>query len=240
VSSKRYVFLHGSPGDRQTWSEVLEMAPPTTEVHAIDLPDHGAAPDLDDDDPRVLEDALVGVMEELTPGRVTLVGISFGAYLAARVADRLPVTRMVFVAGLPHPPEEAADQFEALADGIASGQIGAADLLDLYRARWLGVDPAAAASRYVEALAADHRPARLARQFRRMARIDRDGLGVATYAVDAVAVHGRHDQGVPLALGRALADLGRGVDLRVLDTDSHLLPLSHAKEVAEVVFGEGT
>lgn len=240
LTKRTFIFLHGSPGNRSTWDLVLRLAPKGVEAHAIDLPDHGTAEDLEDDDPRRAEEALAARLEVVAAGRpMTLVGASFGAYSAARIAHRLPVDRLVFVAGLPHLPPGAAEQFERLAEGVASGQVVAEDLLEIYRARWLGSAPVDDARRYAELLAADHRPLRLARQFRRMARIDREGLEVAGYAADAVAIHDRDDQGVPLALGRALADRGQGVELHVLETDSHLLPLSHAGEVADIVFGEG-
>lgn len=233
-----YIFLHGSPGTSLTWSEVVSRTPAGVDAIALDLPDHGAAADVVEIAPQAVERRLAEEVRERVGGRsFTLAGISYGAYLACRLADELAPSRLVLVAGLPRPADGAAEQFERLAAGVEAGVLGETELADLYRQLWVASDGNDAAEGYVAALARAGRPERLARQLRRMARIVPDGATVASFDVAAVALHGRRDPAVPLALGESLAGCGPDVPLEIIDTASHLLPLTHPERVARAVFG---
>jgi pimeloyl-ACP methyl ester carboxylesterase len=117
--SAHYAFLHGSPGDSTVWELIAELHTPGATCWLLDLPDHGVAPDLNDD-PRSLESNITGSIRGLRQ-RVTLVGHAFGAYLAARIARRLgdQVTGLVLVSGFARVTPELGASFMRHASVVA-------------------------------------------------------------------------------------------------------------------------
>jgi pimeloyl-ACP methyl ester carboxylesterase len=106
-----YAFLHGSPGSSVIWDRLAELHPPSASCWLVDLPDHGAAPDINDD-PRVLESNVTGAIRGIRQ-RVTLVGHAYGAYLAARIARRLgdQVSGLVLISGFARATPELGATF---------------------------------------------------------------------------------------------------------------------------------
>ncbi|MBD3765698.1 MAG: alpha/beta fold hydrolase, partial [Rhodobacterales bacterium] len=91
------VLLHGLFDSARGWRDLPQrLAQRGLSVHAPDLPGHGAAPDMADTVPALVE----GLLPGLPPGPLTLVGHSLGAVLAVRLAQRLGarVARLVLIA----------------------------------------------------------------------------------------------------------------------------------------------
>jgi pimeloyl-ACP methyl ester carboxylesterase len=61
-------------------------------------------------------------------------------------------------------------------------------------------------------------------------------MRLGPYTTRATLLHARNDAMVPLAHGEQLAALGKNAKLVVLDAGSHMLPLSHPREVARHLF----
>lgn len=231
------LFVHGSQSDQRVWDQVIALAPAGTQTVAFDLPDHGTSPEQPTAALAPLQNALLAQLEALPPGPVTLVGHSLGALLIARAASALPrpVDRLVLISGfaLLHP--EDMEVYRKMADGLEGGR------LDLEFLREMALEVA---------LGERHDRPELhpiveemqKMPFERAVRSLRRGLemgppGVAPYDVPTTVVHGRDDAAIRFALSEELAELGTHAVLVPLDTDSHLLPLTHAAELAPLIFG---
>lgn len=84
------LFLHGFGGDLSTW---LFNQPPLAETIrtvAVDLPGHGASSPVDGDVLAKIASAVSAALRDLAPGRLHLVGHSFGGAVAARIAAAQP------------------------------------------------------------------------------------------------------------------------------------------------------
>ncbi|KAL2234920.1 UNVERIFIED_CONTAM: Protein PHYLLO, chloroplastic [Sesamum indicum] len=106
------VFLHGFLGAGRDWTPIMKAMSGSTRCIAIDLPGHGGSklqyqgndvsdrPNLSID---VVVDILCKVLNNLTPGKVILVGYSMGArialYTALKRSDK--VERAVIISGSP-------------------------------------------------------------------------------------------------------------------------------------------
>jgi pimeloyl-ACP methyl ester carboxylesterase len=105
------VLLHAGVADRRMWADLLpSIAAAGHRAIAVDLPGYGAATD-----PKPAPHAAVlETMDGLDAERATLVGNSFGADVALRVAAVAPdrVTAMVLVAALA-PGVEPSGELEA-------------------------------------------------------------------------------------------------------------------------------
>jgi pimeloyl-ACP methyl ester carboxylesterase len=170
---------------------------------AWSLLDVGAreAPDASVDD-------LVGdVVERLAvlPAPVVLVGHSFGAWVAAHAAARVPerVARCVLIAGSVATPPEAAREFRALADGLDAGQLPPSALAQVAASRWLS--PAGTDNRYrllIDELFATEPSTRLARGLRRLA----DAIApVPPLSVPTLVLAGELDGALPHTASASLA-----------------------------------
>lgn len=233
----RYVFLHGSPGDAGVWSAVLALRPPDAVCLPLDLPDHGAATDELEGRHAALEARVVARLAELD-GQLVLVGHSYGAYLCARLAPRLAgrLARLVLVSGLPGLPPENAQAFQAMAQQLESGELTASELERRVAHAWYGPDVTRDERHFVAELLTRTGTARRGRVLARLAQLAEPQLRVAPYATPAVALHGEHDAAVSLELGQQLCALGSRARLETLSTASHMLPLTHAAQVALTVF----
>ncbi len=77
---------------------------------------------------------------------------------------------------------------------------------------------------------------RLARAIESLLVFGQEGARIARYTTPTVVLHARHDPLVPLVEGERLAALGENAALAVLEAHSHMLPLTHAEEVARQLF----
>jgi pimeloyl-ACP methyl ester carboxylesterase len=236
--SQTVVFLHGSPGRGSLWDPLIELAPAGTRCVALDLLDHGDAPDAPDatvDD--VVDDVVRRVRQLDVP--VTLVGHSFGAWAGGRALAQLGdrAARFVAVAGLPGIDADIAARSEGFAAALLAGHLppeaataAAADL-------WLPTtdrDPV-----HVERIAALVRAdsiERLARVLRRQCQLADPARRVARHEVPSVSIHQQGDRGVPIAMGRELAALGPSTEWVELEGDGHYPQWTHRADVARAVF----
>ena len=229
------VFVHGSQSDRRVYGPLLALAPADAETSTLDLPDHGAAPDQPTPDPEPLRRALLEHLHGLPDGPLTLVGHSLGSHLIASIAPRLerPVQRAYLTAGFARLHEQDVALYRAMATGLETGR------LDLELLREMALE-AALGERHAKP---EHHALVTEMQimpFDRAVRSLRRGLEmsemIAPYGFPATVVHGRDDAAIRLALGQELADAGTDARLVVWETDSHMLPLTHAEALAELIF----
>ena len=231
------VFVHGSQSDRRVWGPLLELAPTGTQVSTFDLPDHGGSADEPTPDPEPLRRALVDHVNALPAQTVTLVGHSLGAHLIASTAERLEgrVERAVLLSGFDvlHEVDEAL--YRAMADGLEGGR------LDLELLREMALDAAVGEAELSPELRGLVTQMQVM-SFERAVRSLRRGLllgppSVCRYGFEATVLHGRDDAAIRFELGEELARAGTRARLVPLDTESHLLPLTHAAELAPHVYG---
>jgi len=233
---RHYVFLHGSPSDSSVWEALARMRPSDAMCWLVDLPDHGRAADASDD-ALALETAVAQHVRRLAD-RVTLVGHSFGAYLAPRLAHTLGehVSRMVLVSGFARLPAEMAAGFAQLAAGLDARAVTIADLIAVASVRWYGEEASVGERAVVAKVMTQTGPVRAQRAVSRLAQLGREALAVTPYAQPTTLIHGKRDQAVPFELGAELAGLGKNATMLALDTHQHMLPMTHTAELAKIVF----
>lgn len=91
--SDAWLFLHSFPVDRRMWSAQCEaLAAAGRRAVAIDLPGFGGAARMTREPPSLdgYVDAVVAALDALGLGRVTLVGLSLGGYVALRLVALAP------------------------------------------------------------------------------------------------------------------------------------------------------
>ncbi|KAK4430131.1 protein PHYLLO, chloroplastic [Sesamum alatum] len=112
IDGSTVVFLHGFLGAGRDWTPIMKAMSGSTRCIAVDLPGHSGSklqyqgndisdqPNLSID---VVADILCKVLDNLTPGKVILVGYSMGArialYTALKRSDK--VERAVIISGSP-------------------------------------------------------------------------------------------------------------------------------------------
>ena len=232
-----FVFLHGTPGDASVWNGVRALAPREVECTVLDLPDHGSSADEPLGDPLALEATLAGELLRLGP-RLTLVGHSYGGYLAARLANRLPsqVERAVVISGFAALPSAMADAFSELALAFLRGEATVATIEAVATERWYGEGCTPEQRSVVAGIIRKMSAERVRRVLLRLARMSEPALRAVPFVQPALVVHGQGDRAVPFALGEEVARSLPNGTLEVVDTDFHLLPLTHAELVARLVF----
>jgi pimeloyl-ACP methyl ester carboxylesterase len=237
TGENRCVFLHGTPSDSSVWHEVLARRPRAVTAVLVDLPDHGRAEDELNADSEAVESRLAECLAQ-EGTRLTLVGHSYGAYLAARLANRLQqqVSRLVLVSGFAALPAVMARNFSALAAAMRRGEAGVETLSGVARNAWYGESCTPADAELVARIVQATGQARLERMLDRIARLDAPHLAADAYRQPAAVVHARRDAAVPFELGEALARCGTNVDVVAVDSELHMLPLSHAELIAQHAF----
>lgn len=230
------MLIHGTPGDRFTWSRVAEHRPAGVELWFVELPDHGEAPDTTEG--LAAYDRDIDEIVRSADEPVVLAGLSAGAFVAARAASRVGdrIQRMLLCSGLTALDEDGLNMRRGLVTALRSGQETPASLVPQFLDPFLHPDerdePAIDAFRRAEKEPAE----RLARAIESLLVFGQEGALIASYAPPTVVLHARHDPLVPLVEGERLAVLGENAALAVLEAHSHMLPLTHAEEVARHLF----
>ncbi len=225
------MLVGGSPGDHRIWADLEGALAADHFVRLFDPLDHGLAPDDTDATLADIEADLLSAVE--SAGDVVLVGFSLGAYLAARVASRSPaVTGVVLLAGFVQADRESLDHRLALADKLERGDVSTEVLAALALSMWLPEDERGQhAVDVISAMLADVEPARAVRGLRRMAALAEPDCAVTGFDAPGFIAHSERDMAIPLEQGRALAKLAPAAKLVVLDSGSHVIPLSHTAHV---------
>ncbi len=233
-------MVHGSPGNAGDWELLLPYAPRDAEIIPYQLPDHGAQSEDLEASVQTYERDLLEVARSAGDDLI-LVGCSLGAYLAARILPVLGdrIRRAVLISGFAGLPEEAVESREAAADAIERGEMSWDDVCQLIQNLFLGSTQGASERRLVEALLASTSPAMLIRGMRRLRQLTGPEARVGRFRTPTVVLHGTDDAATPLALGRDLAARGKNAELITIETDAHLLQVTHAKEVARWIFESG-
>jgi pimeloyl-ACP methyl ester carboxylesterase len=145
------LFIHGAGGTHKHWAYQLQ-ALEGARRYALDLPAHGRSGGKGR---RAIEDyaeVILGLLDSLELGQVTLVGHSMGGAISQHLALEFPsrVQRLVLVGSgarlrvLPDLLDGVLDDFESTAERMMSwAYSGESDpqLVDLARAEWLENEP---------------------------------------------------------------------------------------------------
>jgi pimeloyl-ACP methyl ester carboxylesterase len=233
--SRAVLFLHGTPSDRRVFDDLIALAPPGVRLVLVDLPDHGEAPDELEARLEPFE-AAVAAAAEATSGELTVVGHSFGAWLAARACDSLPAraSRFVALAGFRALSPEELELRRALLGQLEREEIDVAALRETLLDLFLGDSRTPALDARAWALSAVSRE-RWMRVLRRTLRTA--DVPPVAFSRPAVIVHGARDAAVAHAHAVALAAASPGAELVSIDTASHLLPMTHSTVLRTIVYG---
>lgn len=236
-AARTALFIHGTPGDRRVWSEVVRRAPPGWGVAVLELLDHGVQSVEPDARLEPFEAEVTAAIAEIG-GPVRLVGHSLGAWLAARAMARggVAIDRAVLISGFASLPVEAVEMRRGLLAQLRSGAVTARALVPALIDLWLGTAATPAATALCSSLVLDQDFDRVLRSVERILVLDQPAWSVPRYTTRATVVHADGDRAVPCAAGEALAALGASVQWLALRSDSHLLPVTHPDDVARVVF----
>ncbi len=224
-----FVLVHASPGDARQWEPVARVLARQGEVLDVDLPDYGSASEATSTDPDASVAFVRSVVESLGGYSVVLGGVSYGAYVAARVIEQPPehVIGAVLASGFARLGPAQAATYLQMADAVEAGVLSPLELARLGSSLLLGPATSPPGIRAdVESSLAALSPERLARALRRSAACAEPGRQVRRLGLPVTLLHGRQDGAVPLAFSEELASLGPA-RLEVLATASHLLPLTH-------------
>ncbi len=243
------LLLHGQPGSARDWDGVTAAIGRRAEVIAIDRPGwdgRSRASDL-----RGNASAALAALDAAGKRRAIVVGHSFGAAVAARLA----VERPERVGGLilASPAANTASLLEIdrllaapligyLASAAALSGLGAVMTTAPLRARiarGLGIE-----ERYLSAAGRRFLTPAAWRAFVHEQRVlirDLPGLqgGLGMLTAPTTIVAGTEDHVVPLRSVRELAEQIPGASLQWLEGAGHLLPLQNAASLAEIALSVG-
>lgn len=227
------VLVHGCPGNGASWDPLARCLSEGARVTALDLRDVGR-----DEPEATLDDVIADVAARVAamPSPVTLVGHSFGAWVAGHVAARAParVEQLVLLSGMREVVSPMSDGLLGLAGAIEAGQLPLDALVGAAAARWLDPDGSDAGGLdAIRALFVAEPPARVVRALRRAATAS---APVPSAGVPARVLCCEGDQAVPVALCRALAE-AIGAELTVLPGASHFVHWRDPAGVARRILG---
>lgn len=233
------VFLHGSPGRAAVWDGIVTRAPAGVECVAIDLLEHGDAPDAPTS---TADDVVADVVRRVRSleGPVVLVGHSFGAWVAGRAIAELgtAVERFVALAGVPGVDAAIAERSSGFAAALESGQLSLDAAAGLAIDLWLPTnDRQPEDVKFISELIREDSVARLARVLRRQTDLADTSRWVAPHHVRTTSIHNSGDRGVPVAFGRQLAALSSDSEWIELPGDGHYAQWTHRDIVTRAVFG---
>ena len=230
------VLLHGWGMNSAVWQELLPWLQGNYRLHCIDLPGHGASPEVRG--PEVLE-AWLDALDSVLPEQFHLCGWSLGGVLGLAVRKRWPqrVKRLVLLTASPkflqsqNWPGLTAAQLDQFADGLAGGV--AATLSQFIALQFLG--------------AVDSRP--LQRQLRQALNAQgtaseqglRQGLQLLRQldlrdaCSDCAVLLGGRDKLVPATVKKAMQALGDSPVIALWPEAAHAPHLLAPARVAEFI-----
>lgn len=235
-SGRPVICVHGTPGDRQTWYRIAQHRTDGYALWLMELVDHGDMPDSMEGLVAYERDVETAIRAAEQP--VVLCGLSVGAFVAARLASRVPdrIERIVVCGGLAELTREERELRVGVIRELRSGQTPAA-LFAPFLDAFVPPNERDAETERITARSIDTQTAaRFARTIERVLEIGTGEMRVAPYETPTTLLHARNDAMVPLAHGEELASLGKNAKLVVLEAGSHMLPLSHVSEVARHLF----
>jgi pimeloyl-ACP methyl ester carboxylesterase len=236
-SGPAVILLHAGVADRSMWSELLPaLAGDGFRAIALDLPGFGDAPV--EPGPQAPWDDVVATMRELGVERAAVVGNSFGAAVALRVAVVAPerVSALVLVSTpMPaEPSEQLAAAWEAEEEALERGDIDAA--AHAVAEAWTQPGPV---RERVEAMQRRAFELQLAAGEVEDAPdpVDEDPASLVRIGVPVLVAAGAADMPDFLAGAETLAQVVPGARSVVIDGAGHLVPLEAPDAFRELVAG---
>jgi pimeloyl-ACP methyl ester carboxylesterase len=223
--------------DRRVWTRVVPRLPETCTPCFADRPQLRTISDPAEAIAVCETDALEHIERQAQTGPIVVVGVSFGGYLGARVARASKhVRHVVAVSSVAAVPGELAEAYRQTADALERGD------LDLSQFKAALIPPVAAEperdrgmDQLLLEMLDDLDPATAVLNLRMTAALADPRLTIEPFDTPATVVHARDDRIVPLSSGEDLAARGGRASLVVVESSSHLLPLTHPTEIAEIV-----
>lgn len=237
ASDRAFVFFHGCPGSAADWTDVTSGKADRSIV-LVDLPDSTGARESELD-AFELEQVAVRAVESLEASRLVLVGISYGGWLIARLASRFAsrIKRCVSVSGFDRIAPESAAFRKDMVRSIEAGKLNAQALASTVLPLFLGSSEVPSSARdTLEARLHQITTAQWMRHLQRAIQLGEDAAAVLPFETPITCLHGRHDPLTPFADSEALASRSSRGHVIAVDTDAHLLPVTHSDIVARWVF----
>ena len=237
-SGRPVIVVHGTPGDRDTWTRVADRCPPGVSLWRVELADHGAAPDGEGDF-SLYERDLEAVLRE-ADGPVILGALSIGAFVCLRLLPRLgdQVARFVACAPVAGFSEQDSQMRRDLAASLRIGAATPEGLVGEFLELLLPRDERDALAEDLILRSAKCSAERLARAIERVAPIGSPPFVLTSFHTPTVIFHAERDAMAAVEHAERLAKLGEHVALHRLNSASHMLPLSHPAEIAKVLFSD--
>jgi 3-oxoadipate enol-lactonase len=235
-SGPAVVLLHPIGLDRSFWSSLPAVLAHRNTVIAVDTAGHGASPDAArPGSMRDRVDQAAALLEEIGPGKATLVGVSFGGMIAQQLAlERPDLVSGLVLGGCPAaiPVQARKAIHQRGADAEASGM---AAVVDATLDRWFTAPflPSPEAARVRARLLSDS-PANWAAGWEAIA--GHDALGrLGSLTMPALVIAGELDTATPLEAKRELAAAIPGSKLIILRDAPHMMHLECPDPFAEAV-----
>jgi pimeloyl-ACP methyl ester carboxylesterase len=237
-TGRTFLFVDGSPGGDQL-TRLERHAPEGSRVISVLLADHGA-----DDSPAATradhEEHLARHVHGHGTGETVVVGYSYGAYLAARIAARpeLAVDRAVLIGGFAGLTEPMVREREELARAAESGALSEADLVAASRSLFVSDPEDPALLSVADEIARSVPVTKLVRFVRRVNETGDARARVPPFETPACVLHDPDDAAIPYALGQELAALGSAAELVPLESGGHVGMVARPTRIAGHVFGD--
>ncbi len=237
------VLLHGVGLQRASWEQQLRCLAQFGRVHALDLPGHGQSPALACVAPQLI-DYVASVQEYLianTQGPVVLIGHSLGALLAVSIAAISPERCQGVVAITPVFERSEASALAVQRRASQLLRVSGQEHINEPVARWFGDPPTAANAPFAEAcrtwLAQVDLQAyqRAYQAFASSRGPSRENL--AAIRCPALYVTGTHDRNSTPEMSAAMAAATPAGSYKVINDAAHMLQLTHAKQLNEILAG---
>jgi len=235
-AGKPLVLLHPVGLDRTFWGPLVESTGASNRVIAVDLAGHGGSAAAPAERPvRAYAEDVLALLDELSIGSATVLGLSFGGMIAQELALLAPprVSRLVVGACGARIPEAARGPVRARGtDALASGM---GSIVDATMTRWftpafLGAPQVA---RVRERLLAN-RAEDWAAGWYAISTFDAEAR-LPGLAIPALAIAAELDAGTAVLATKAIADAIPGAELAHLPGAPHMMQIECADRFADVV-----
>ncbi len=230
------IFIHSALGDGSQWEELFELTPPGVRAIALDVPElayNAPGATLWD-----IESELAAYLGQFRDAQVTLVGLSLGGWLVARMLASSPerIARAVIISGVTRLSREEADGYRALAQGIESGQVELERVIEDLVVNGLGSARTPELTVRLRTMLQRYSQERFVRALRLIAGLADEEAQVRPFSVPTTVVQAEADPLVRPAMSRSLAGLGEHATLELWPGDCHMLQWAERERLANIVF----